>query len=206
MSKEIEFLYLNQTDVRATGVDMALALKAVEDSFRLYHQGQAILPHKVVLDMGERERGRGNAMPAYVGGEYNVFGIKWIAGFPKNPIRYGLPRGTGLYVHTARRNELAYYAVLTRVDGIENTSEWGPANSLAHPVTEEVAEPEPDLQGELPKMPFFNYEQRRLHFVRWLAPPYSNRPYDYSNWSAGVPNQLEPALPLELNLHRDGYR
>ena len=95
---DIEFLYLTQADVRATGVDMPLVLDAVEDSFRLHHQGQTNLPHKTVLDLGERERGRGNAMPAYVGGDYDVFGIKWIAGFPKNPVRHGLPRATGFFV------------------------------------------------------------------------------------------------------------
>jgi 2,3-diaminopropionate biosynthesis protein SbnB len=95
---DIEFLYLTQADVRATGVDMAMVMDAVEDSFRLHHAGQTILPHKVVLDMGERERGRGNAMPAFVGGDYNAFGIKWIAGFPQNPIRYGLPRATGFFI------------------------------------------------------------------------------------------------------------
>jgi 2,3-diaminopropionate biosynthesis protein SbnB len=96
--KDVEFLYLNQSDIRATGVGMATALEAVEDAFRLHHQGQVNLPYKTVLDLGERERGRGNAMPAYVGGEYDVFGIKWIAGFPKNPAEHGLPRGTGLFI------------------------------------------------------------------------------------------------------------
>ena len=96
--ENLEFLYLNRADVRATGVDMPLALEAVEDSFRLVHRGQVILPHKVVLDMDERERGRSNAMPAYVGGDYDVFGIKWLAGFPKNPLRYNLPRATGFYI------------------------------------------------------------------------------------------------------------
>jgi ornithine cyclodeaminase len=95
---DIEFLYLTQADVRATGVDMPMVLDAVEDSFRLHHRGQTNLPHKTVLDLGERERGRGNAMPAYVGGDYDTFGIKWIAGFPKNPIRHGLPRATGFFV------------------------------------------------------------------------------------------------------------
>jgi 2,3-diaminopropionate biosynthesis protein SbnB len=95
---DIEFLYLTQADVRATGIDMAMVMDAVEDAFRSYHQGQTILPHKVVLDMGERERGRGNAMPAYVGGDYNAFGIKWIAGFPKNPLLHGLPRATGFFI------------------------------------------------------------------------------------------------------------
>jgi ornithine cyclodeaminase len=95
---DIEFLYLNQKDVRETGVDMKTALEAVEDAFRLHHQRKVNLPYKTVLDLGERERGRGNAMPAYVGGGYDVFGIKWIAGFPKNPIDHGLPRGTGLFI------------------------------------------------------------------------------------------------------------
>jgi 2,3-diaminopropionate biosynthesis protein SbnB len=95
---DIEFLYLNQADIQATGVSMATALEAVEDAFRLHHQGQVNLPYKTVLDLGERERGRGNAMPAYVGGQYDVFGIKWIAGFPKNPVDHGLPRGTGLFI------------------------------------------------------------------------------------------------------------
>ncbi len=95
---DIEFLYLNQRDIQETGVSMQTALEAVEDAFRLHHLGQVNLPYKIVLDLGERERGRGNAMPAYVGGQYDVFGIKWIAGFPKNPIDHGLPRGTGLFI------------------------------------------------------------------------------------------------------------
>lgn len=95
---DIEFIYLNQSDIRATGVNMAMVMDAVEDAFILHHRGDVILPYKTVLDMDERERGRGNAMPSYVGGNYNAFGIKWIAGFPKNPIRYGLPRATGLFI------------------------------------------------------------------------------------------------------------
>ena len=95
---DIEFLYLNQADIRKTGFHMAMAMEAVEDAFRLHHQGKTILPTKTVLDLGERERGRGNAMPAFVGGDYEVLGIKWISGFPKNPTRYGLPRGIGLFI------------------------------------------------------------------------------------------------------------
>jgi 2,3-diaminopropionate biosynthesis protein SbnB len=96
--QDIEFLYLTRADVWATGIDMPRVMAAVEDSFRLHHTGQVILPHKTVLDLGERERGRGNAMPAYVGGEYDVFGIKWIAGFPGNVLRHGLPRATGFFI------------------------------------------------------------------------------------------------------------
>ncbi|MEN6435806.1 MAG: ornithine cyclodeaminase family protein [Anaerolineaceae bacterium] len=95
---DIEFLYLNQADIRATGIDMKAAMTAVEEAFILHHQGKVLLPHKTVLDMGERERGRCNAMPSYVGGQYDAFGIKWIAGFPQNPKKYGMPRATGFFI------------------------------------------------------------------------------------------------------------
>jgi ornithine cyclodeaminase len=95
---EIEFLYLTQADVITSGFNMESAMNAVEDSLKLFYKGKTILPYKVVLDMGERERGRSNAMPAFVGGEYNVFGIKWIAGFPQNPILYGVPRATAVMI------------------------------------------------------------------------------------------------------------
>lgn len=98
MVQDIEFIYLNRADVKATGINMQQTIDAVEDSFKLHHKGEVLLPYKTVLDMGERERGRSNAMPAYVGGDYHVFGIKWIAGFPQNPFQYGLPRATGFLI------------------------------------------------------------------------------------------------------------
>lgn len=98
MTKDIEFLYLNRSDVIATGIDMQTAIAAVEDAFILHHEGKVLLPFKTVLDMGEREHGRCNAMPAYVGGDYHVFGVKWIAGFPKNPFVHNIPRATGFLI------------------------------------------------------------------------------------------------------------
>jgi ornithine cyclodeaminase/alanine dehydrogenase-like protein (mu-crystallin family) len=96
--KDIEFIYLNQRDVISTGVDMAVAIEAVEDAFRHHMAGKTILPFKTVVDLGEIERGRGNAMPGYVGGDYEALGIKWIAGFPQNPRKHGLPRATGFFI------------------------------------------------------------------------------------------------------------
>jgi hypothetical protein len=116
-----------------------------------------------------------------------------------------LPRGTGLYVHTAAKKESAYYAVVACVDGVENAAEFSKANALTEPVAEAPAPPEPVLQGELPPSPLFNYEQKRLHYVQWVAPPLANVPYQYHNWSVGVPNGLGQGVPLELSLHRDGH-
>jgi hypothetical protein len=116
-----------------------------------------------------------------------------------------LPRGTGLYVHTPTANQRAYYAVVTAIDGVENTRDVRAGLNTVGPVDETVAEPEPVCQRELPRMPFFNFDQRRLHYVRWVAPPLTNKPYEYHNWTVGVPNTLNPGAALELNLHRDGY-
>lgn len=98
MMNDINFLYLNRKEVQDTGIDMPLVMRAVEDSLKLFFQGETKLPHKTVLDMDERKWGRCNAMPAYVGGDYNVFGIKWIASFPNNPLQYHLPRATGFLI------------------------------------------------------------------------------------------------------------
>ena len=95
---QIEFLYLTQDDVRAAGLSMQMTLDIVENVFKLHDQGKINMPHKTVLDLGERERGRVNAMPAYVGGEVDVCGIKWISGFPNNPKDHNLPRGIGLLI------------------------------------------------------------------------------------------------------------
>ncbi|MEM3488926.1 MAG: ornithine cyclodeaminase [Nitrososphaerota archaeon] len=94
---EIKFLYLNQQDVVKTGLNMEIAIKAMERALSLYTEGKTIMPFKTVLDLDERKRGRINAMPAYVGGEYDIAGIKWIAGFPPN-IYKGLPRATALII------------------------------------------------------------------------------------------------------------
>ncbi len=87
-----EFIYLNQEDVLRTGIQMRQVLDTVQSVLALHDSNGVILPSKVVLDLGERERGRINAMPAYLGGEFNICGMKWIAGFPPNPVKHGIPR------------------------------------------------------------------------------------------------------------------
>lgn len=98
IKSEIDFLYLTQAEVRQTGLDMEMTLSIVEEVFKLHARGKINMPHKTVLDLGERERGRINAMPAYIGGDFDVCGIKWISGFIQNPLKHNLPRGIGLLV------------------------------------------------------------------------------------------------------------
>lgn len=93
-----EFIYLSQEDVLSTGIDMAEAINIVESVLALHERREVNLPSKVILDLGERERGRINAMPAYLGGDFEICGIKWISGFPKNPLDFGIPRAHALTV------------------------------------------------------------------------------------------------------------
>ena len=116
-----------------------------------------------------------------------------------------LARGTGLYVHTTAEKGAFHYAVVTCVDGVQNTAAFTKANSLAQPLAEAPAEPRPVLQKELPRRPYWNYPEKRYHYVRWVGPPYGNLPCMYYNWSVAVPNELGKAAPLELSLHRDEY-
>ena len=91
-------LYLTSHDVEDAGASMALAIDCVEKVLALHDKGQVNLPSKVILDMDERRHGRINAMPAYVGGDVHLCGIKWIAGFPNNPVRHNLPRANALVI------------------------------------------------------------------------------------------------------------
>jgi len=114
-----------------------------------------------------------------------------------------LPRGTGLYVHNPVKAGRACYAVVTSVDGVQNTKDFSKANATSEALTETVGPGEPVLQGQLPPGPLWDYPQKRLHYVRWVAEPLGNLPGQYFNWSVGVPTKLGKSAPLELNLHRD---
>ena len=98
MASKAEFIYLSQEDVRATGINMPKMIQIIERLFVLHGEGKVNLPMKVILDLGERERGRINALPAYIGGEFEICGMKWISGFPPNPSKYGIPRAHALII------------------------------------------------------------------------------------------------------------
>jgi hypothetical protein len=115
-----------------------------------------------------------------------------------------LPRGSGIYVHTADKPGKFYYAVVSSAHGAQNTVDFSKENSLATAVEETPAALQPVLQGELPPRPYWNYREKRLQYVQWVAPPLGNLPSQYYNWSVGVPNDLGQKVPLELSLHRDG--
>ena len=99
----IRMLYLSGAQIAQLGAeDMKLALEDVEEALKLVHLGEVILPEKIAMGFGktiedESTMGRINAMPCYLGGRFNIAGIKWIGSNPLN-LNMGLPRASALTI------------------------------------------------------------------------------------------------------------
>jgi N-[(2S)-2-amino-2-carboxyethyl]-L-glutamate dehydrogenase len=106
------FRYLSQEDVVAAGgLDMAAIVDVIERAFRVKAAGQVFMPPKVMITWSdepgtEENHGRIMTMPAYVGGEFDVAGLKWIPSVPDNPARRGLPRANALILLSDRETGL----------------------------------------------------------------------------------------------------
>src|SRR5579864_583251 len=61
--------------------------------YEVHHHGQTSLPQSSFLRFGDGSQNRIIALPAYIGGENECAGIKWIASFPDNS-RSGLERAS----------------------------------------------------------------------------------------------------------------
>jgi hypothetical protein len=129
-----------------------------------------------------------------------------------------LPVGTGLYVHHPAKAGRRYYAVVSVLDGVENTRDVGDANATETPVAETVGTGVPVRQGKGLWGPFFDYPGTRWVYVQWCAPPLAPRPNMYFNWSVLIPPNtgdpkkpvipgMEPRrkVPAELYFHSAGY-
>ncbi len=98
MSKA-DIIFLNNKAMAELGAsDMDAVIKDVERVYVLNNDGDVIAPGKCVMRWGETVEdentlGRINAMPGYIGGEYDMAGIKWIGSGPQN-YKKGLPRAS----------------------------------------------------------------------------------------------------------------
>src|SRR3954470_19025323 len=109
---DTSFLFLSQEDVVAAGgTDMPAIVEVIERAFRIKAAGEVFMPPKVMITWSdepgtEELHGRIMAMPAYVGGEFDVAGLKWIPSVPDNPARRGLPRANALVLLSDRETGL----------------------------------------------------------------------------------------------------
>ncbi len=137
---EASFLFLSQEEVVAAGgLEMDGTIAIVEEALRLLAKGEAIAPRKASilwsdeLDSDER-LGRVMAMPAYVGGDLDVVGMKWIPSVPDNAAR-GLPRGIGVILLSDRESGLPIAVLDGTVVSAMRTGAIGgiAARALANP-------------------------------------------------------------------------
>lgn len=76
-----EVLWLSGADVAATGVcDLERTGEIIEKAFRLFDTGQAVIAPEAALRLhGEGQDRACYSLPAYVGGDIHVCGLKWTA-------------------------------------------------------------------------------------------------------------------------------
>ena len=99
MSRAVKFLYLTQEQViECGGMDMELTIDALEKVFGLLDDGECIEPQAPFIHWGSIYERRISMHPAYIGGDVQVAGIKWIPSNPENPIKRNMPRANAVTI------------------------------------------------------------------------------------------------------------
>ncbi len=87
--------FISQADVESLGISMKEVMDGVETGWRMNGEGKTELPAKIGIHP------RGNcyihAMPCWIGGDTDMAGMKWVAGFPMN-LEKRLPYNNGIFV------------------------------------------------------------------------------------------------------------
>ncbi|MFJ6215452.1 2,3-diaminopropionate biosynthesis protein SbnB [Streptomyces sp. NPDC092296] len=91
-------LILGAEDVRQAlaGAEHEI-IEAVRRAYLLHAQGRTAVPHSVFLRFPDDQRNRIIALPAYLGDDTPVAGVKWIASFPGN-VTEGLERASAALI------------------------------------------------------------------------------------------------------------
>jgi ornithine cyclodeaminase len=93
--------YLSRSDIAGLGGDRSdLYMEAVEAGFRLHAAGDVVQPLKPYLRSPRTDHiaDRIIAMPAWIGGDRPMAGLKWIGSKHDNPAARGLPRASAVIV------------------------------------------------------------------------------------------------------------
>jgi ornithine cyclodeaminase len=69
----------------------------VEDAYRLHSDGDSVNPPSYFLRFPDRPSARIIALPASIGGQRRVDGLKWVSSFPEN-VAAGIPRASAVLI------------------------------------------------------------------------------------------------------------
>jgi ornithine cyclodeaminase len=99
MARSLTFLYLTQEQViECGGLDMPQTMAAVEKVFHLLDDGECIEPQAPLIHWNGIHKRRISMHPAYIGGDVQVAGIKWIPSNPENPTKRNMPRSNAITI------------------------------------------------------------------------------------------------------------
>ena len=89
-------LYLNEQSIHEIGIDWEKLVDVIEETVKCLGKGDFVQPVKPYLRYRDLKN-RIIAMPAFIGGDFDMAGIKWIASFPDN-IHKGIPRAHSVVI------------------------------------------------------------------------------------------------------------